>query len=161
LQKVGALKFWITTSTNCRALTVHQSCYILSNDMVDIVTSWHGCNIPNLYSKCGRFESRLGHWDTDCPELFVFFSVPSGKYMDSVSRLGHDHFILSPFQSIFHLSSYNPMIYRASILEKASLNNPRTQPLLSDHTVALLMQYVCSITRVFSSDIPFISAECP
>jgi hypothetical protein len=45
---------------------------------------------------------------------FVAPSVPLGKYRDSTFKLGHDRFLLNPFQSIIHSSSFHSTLYSLS-----------------------------------------------
>jgi hypothetical protein len=51
-----------------------------------------------------------------------FSSIPTGECQDSALKLGHDCFLLNPFQFIIHLSQYFMQYYIVWVTEKVSLN---------------------------------------
>jgi hypothetical protein len=60
-------------------------------------------------------ETGYGDWG-----FSRFYSVPPGEFWDSAFKLGHDHFLPNPFQSIIHATPFR--CYTVLVVEKASLN---------------------------------------
>jgi hypothetical protein len=67
-------------------------------------------NTSASYSGCPWFKSRPGN-SLSWLRLFMVFFSPSRQILGLYLKLGHDHFLIHPFQFIIHLSPIHYTLY--------------------------------------------------